>query len=418
MSLKDKLNLYKSPQTNQTTSEPVKSPASVETRPILPELKFGDVVLNEIKPGAFLRRLVLKEPSIGSKSLTEYLPLQLTGILELALIKKRELIHPSEVLFLDTETTGLNRGVSNYPFMTGLGYFAGETLVVEQLFLADIGGEEAYLDYLNNLMGGFSYLVSYNGKSFDLPLIRNRLIMNRKTSRAPLMHFDLLHILRRLHPKPGRKGYKQKDMEMALLEFVREGDIPGEEIPQLYFDYKKYDVDGGMDNVFEHNNLDIQGMVFLFLEAIRIYREQDIATPALRSGLARVLARNQRVQEAINILSDEATHDDSARLYLDNLFLAGLFRSRKDWEKSAEKYQEILNNHTCMFSLLTLAKIQEHRLKDQERARITVQRLLTLRNLKKPPEDLIALRKGWTGLYSEEELMKRLQRVEKKLAKA
>ena len=135
---------------------------------------------------------------MGARTLAEYLPFQLSGVLELALWPQPEALHPEDVLFLDTETTGLNRGAGTLPFLTGLASFESNQLVRELIYLAEPGGEEDYLEYLQQTFRRFKYLVSYNGRAFDVPLLRSRLILNRKPGMPEFLHFDLLHIFRRL----------------------------------------------------------------------------------------------------------------------------------------------------------------------------------------------------------------------------
>ncbi len=386
MSIKSKLGLYSSgppPSSNSPDSPEGPSGNAARESTTEPEetLRFGETELKREADGFYVRRLILENPVFGTRELNQFLPLTLTGIMELALSGRNDVIHPGEVLFLDTETTGLSRGAATFPFLTGLGYFNDNRLYLEQLYLDDLGGEPAYLDYLDALIASYPFMVTYNGKSFDMPLIRNRLIMNRRRGSRPMLHFDLLHILRRLFPKGTLPGNKQKDLETALLGMERVDDVPGSEIPQLYFDYKKYAVDGGMDRVFHHNLLDIQGMAFMFLEAVRVYREKDLSSPAVRSGLARILARNERVREAIEILAPmladesppvESSEDDRdidedkalRRRHLDLLFLAGLYRARLEWDEAIRLHTSAVDDFACPVSRLQLAKILEHRVKD------------------------------------------------------
>ncbi|MCB1309463.1 MAG: ribonuclease H-like domain-containing protein [Leptospiraceae bacterium] len=328
----------------------------------------------EERPGVYIHRQSFSDFTAGVKNLRAYFPLQLSGILELALWPDPEAIHPEDVLFLDTETTGLSRGTGTVPFLTGLAYFQSRKLVLELIFLKNPGLEEDYLDYLLSVFQNFSYLVSYNGKTFDIPLIRNRLIMNRKTGLPGWIHFDLLHIFRRLFPSRSLPGYKQKDLEAELLQARREDDLPGEEIPQIYFDYVKYGHDNGMERVFQHNLLDLQGMVLLFLEAIRLYDGREGSRHALRSGLARVLLRNKRVEEALHILEELNQHNVEPQdlpeqlRYSDLLLLASLYRQQKRYDQSARMLELVVARYDCPYARLSLARLMEHRLKQLEYA--------------------------------------------------
>lgn len=399
-------------------------------------LRFGNVRLEERAPQVFQRREVLENPSCGSRALRDFLPLSLTGIMELAVLSRQDIIHPAECLFLDTETTGLSRGAATLPFLTGVAYFSRERLILEQIFLNDPSGEDAYLEYISELLARYPYLVTYNGKSFDIPLIRNRLILNRRRYESPLIHFDLLHILRKLFPRGSVPGHKQGDLENVLLSQTRKDDFPGAEIPQTYFDYKRYGETSRMDRIFEHNSLDVQGLAFLFLEAIRVYVERDVSSPAVRSGLARLLAKNRRTEEAILALeggagkheggkSAGAKGDGEAkgngeaedetipaearerRRRLDGLFLAGLYRRRGLYERALELYREVYREHACRYACLSLAKILEHRTRDVQGALQATESLLDFQ--RNSPE------LSWRGAFSRERLAHRRNRLQKKL---
>ena len=381
-----------------------------------PALLIGESRLTERAPGFYTYREFHDFAEYGTKDIEMYLPLRLTGILELALLDWKEAVHPEEVLFLDTETTGLSRGAGTLPFLTGLAFFRGRTLQVVQLFLEDQRGEGAYLDYLMEYFARFSCIASYNGKAFDIPLIKNRLILNRKRGGPPALHFDLLHILKRLFPARSLPGYKQKDLEGELLGATRDDDIPGAEIPQIYFDYKKYGEDRGLTRVLHHNRLDMLGMVFLFLEAVRIYDKRDASSEALRSGLARVLARNHRRREAIHMLEsreNEALNDEEfPLLYRDRLFLAGLYRQQRDWNDALRVYEMTAERYDCQYARMSAARILEHRLREFTPAREHTIALIE-GNAASAKEA-----EGGVRLYSNDELEYRLARLERKLEKA
>ncbi len=334
---------------------------------------FGGVALEGIAPGVFRRTIELPEAEYGRLHLSTYRPFSLSAVLELTILPERIPVHPEEILFLDTETTGLSRGVGNIPFLTGLGYFRGGRLILEQLYLDDPGGEEAYLDRLIALWDAHPYLVSFNGKSFDVPIIRNRLILNRRRHAGPRYHFDLLHICRRLFPRGTVAAYNQKAMEQELLGAVRKDDIGGDAIPQIYFDYRKYGHDGGMEKVIEHNRLDVLGMVFLFLEAVRVYDAKETSHAALRSGIARILSGNRRREEAITLLE---TDTPASLRHKDLLLLANLYRLQARWNDAYQTYRVSVERFSCRYSHQALVRVLEHRLVRLDEASREVENLL------------------------------------------
>jgi uncharacterized protein YprB with RNaseH-like and TPR domain len=103
------------------------------------------------------------------------------------------------MLFLDLETTGLAGGAGSYAFLVGCGWFDGGTFRLRQFFLADFAAERALLEAVAELTEGIACVVTYNGKTFDLPLIETRFVLQRMTTPfADMAHVDLLHPARRM----------------------------------------------------------------------------------------------------------------------------------------------------------------------------------------------------------------------------
>ncbi len=182
-----------------------------------------------------------------------------------------------DFLFIDTETTGL-AGAGTLAFMVGVGFFEGDVFIVRQYFLREHGDEEAMLLQLTDLLAGKRGLISFNGRSFDIPLLNGRFLMNRLPSPLPdLPHFDLLHPARRLW-KHRFGSCSLGHLETQLLGVPRtHQDIPGALIPALYHRYLN-DGDGRqMARVFYHNKVDILSMVTLAAEVMRQFSKPDSA---------------------------------------------------------------------------------------------------------------------------------------------
>ena len=120
------------------------------------------------------------------------------------------------MLFLDTETTGLAGGTGTVPFLVGLAWFEGRSLRVHQLFLRRLGEEAPMLRVLAERMAESSCLVTFNGKSFDWPLLRTRFVLNRVPAPAELPHLDLLHCARRVFKHRG-SGTRLVHLEEQVL---------------------------------------------------------------------------------------------------------------------------------------------------------------------------------------------------------
>lgn len=338
-------------------------------------VQFGEFQFDSVSEGVLVYRESIDHFQLGAMQLRDLLPAPISSILELSLLSLSDIIVAEDLLFLDTETTGLTRGVGNIPFLTGLGWFSDDRFHLELYFLQDPGDEDIYLDAIVKRINEFPYLVSYNGKSFDIPVLKNRIVLNRtKNGALHGVHFDLLHIFRRLIPKGGVSGYRQKDLEEELLQFHRKDDIPGEQIPQIYFDYLKYDADGGLGLVFKHNRLDVLGMAFLFLRGVAIYSNKEGTSRALRAGIAKILYRNRKYTETIDFLSgEELLEGDSVDIrgshrYQQLLVLAFSYRKLGDWDQALRVFEYLWNRFGCEYSRDSTWKILEHRRKDPELA--------------------------------------------------
>ncbi len=186
-----------------------------------------------------------------------------------------------DFLFLDTETTGL-AGAGTLAFMVGVGFFEptahGERFVVRQYFLRDHGDEPALLLLLDELLVQKAGLVSFNGRSFDVPLLEGRYIMNRMpTDLRDRPHLDLLHPARRLW-RHRLGSCALGSLEGSLLGLHRsQEDVPGWLIPSLYNNYLRSDDARELVRVFYHNQIDMVSMVTLAARVTRLLSQPDPA---------------------------------------------------------------------------------------------------------------------------------------------
>ncbi len=166
-------------------------------------------------------------------------------------------IPPQEWAFLDTETTGLAGGTGTCAFLVGVGRITPEGFRVRQFFMRDYSEEASSLDALTRHLEPFRVLITYNGRSFDQPLLETRYRMNR--TRPPFdrfVHFDLLYGARRLW-KLRFDSCRLVDLENRILGVERQGDAPGALIPYLYFEYLRTQEIARLVPVFHHNATDI-----------------------------------------------------------------------------------------------------------------------------------------------------------------
>lgn len=224
-----------------------------------------------------------------------------------------------DIVFLDTETTGLSSGAGTYVFMLGTAWIADGELVLRQHVLNDLGAERAFIASIHEELGAFRACASYNGKSFDLPILRTRVVL---ALRAELSvddaHLDLLHPARRLW-KDRFGSTTLRQLEASVLDEAREDDIPGALIPDRYFHYLRSRDARLLEPVLRHNARDVVSLVRIadrvacaVLEARR-GRAPDHAPAAL--ALARIFERSDE-REAAYCCYESAYADGDATVRL------------------------------------------------------------------------------------------------------
>jgi uncharacterized protein YprB with RNaseH-like and TPR domain len=382
------------------------SPAARGRGVPLDELISGVEAANEAGRFFCSRRVAGGSSRHGRFCIRDLAPLDMGRIAVLANDPDLRGFDYRQAFFLDTETTGLAGGTGTVAFLIGLGWFEGETFVTEQLFARDYAEERATLLRLRELLREGRFLVSFNGKSFDANLLAARFIMNRLPDPlAGLPHLDLLHSARRLlsHRLSDRR---LGALEAAVLGFEREGDIPGSEIPQRYFDWLRRRDGRLMADVFEHNRLDILSLAALaahLTELIDPAGEAARCHPGDRLAAARLFLARNRHGDAVRLLdpllgcASPGTAREAARE------LSLLHRRQGRWPEAAAIWEEMAQRDgEDLFALVELAKWQEHRRRDLAKALA-----LTMRAC------------GCAGRLTPEEraaLARRRERLERKLA--
>jgi uncharacterized protein len=277
--------------------------------------------------------------------------------------------------FVDTETTGVSGGAGTAAFLVGVGWVDGERFRVRQYFMRDYHEEAALLRALADELARFPALVTFNGKTFDLPLLESRYRLNRE--RYPLeraSHLDLLQPARRLW-KARVESCRLQSLERELLGFVRTGDVTGEEIPRVYFDYLRRRDARALARVFEHNRLDIVSLAALAIRACEWLEEGRAEDPRDIVSVARVYERACRYQRSEHEYRRAlATGAESARVPA----LVGLAARAKrsgDAEAAARLWARAARDGDGR-AVRELAMHQEHRLRDYEAALELVERAL------------------------------------------
>lgn len=183
-------------------------------------------------------------------------------------------IDPEHILYLDLETTGLGVGTGNVPFMVGLAYLQGDRFIVEQTLIRHPAEEYAMLYDLEQRLRNYRYLATYNGKTFDWPLVQNRMIMNGlgRGIQQPL-HLDFLHPSRSIW-RNTLVSCKLSHIEEERLGITRLEDVPGALAPQLYFQFLSDGDPSPLEGVFVHNELDLLSLACLSIRFGQLLKEE------------------------------------------------------------------------------------------------------------------------------------------------
>ena len=298
----------------------------------------------------------------------------------LAPLAENRALEPEEMLFFDTETTGLGQGAGNVPFMIGLGRFQAGTFLVEQLFIRNPAEERAMLAYLLPLLQQSSCLVTYNGKTFDWPVFKNRYVLNRMTDRLPQpLHLDFLYPSRSLwrHTLPSCRLGKVEEEKLGLW---REDDVPGSLAPMLYVQYLAEQDPQVIGPVFLHNESDVLSLAGLAIHFARIL-EGRVGTEGMdgeeryRLGLwLHKHGRQELAQAVLDDLAGEAASGHGAGGdYL--LPLAKHYKQLGQWEKAVALWKSAIDlirsgkwSVPPVEPYVELAMVYEHRVKDIEMA--------------------------------------------------
>jgi hypothetical protein len=331
---------------------------------------------------------------------------------------------PERLVFLDTETTGLAGGTGTCAFLIGIGTVEGAQFVVRQYFLRDYPEEKAVLQALAEVLGSCAGLVTYNGKTFDVPLLETRYALARLPAPfARLVHLDALHPARRLW-KLRLESCRLTDLESAVLGIRREGDVPGSEIPGIYFDYLRTGDARGLQPVFYHNALDIITLAAVTVELARAIGDSGVATldsPLDLFSLSRIYetagSREQSLETCQRALSSGLPEEIEARALRQ---LALQYKRQRRHEMAVEVWLELTRSRhagspLALAAFEELAIHYEHHRRDPKGAlEFTLAALEWLREYG-PPRSIGVLPASPTPHAAR--LTHRLERLQRKLAR-
>lgn len=265
------------------------------------------------------------------------------------------------VVGIDTETTGLAGGTGTTAFMIGIAEVGPGHVRLRQWLLTAFAGERAMLAELEAALSGADLMVSYNGRSFDWPLLRSRRRLQRGADLPEPPHLDLLHPTRRLF-RDRWPDCRLATAEQRLLGLFRVDDLPGSEAPRAWRDYLAGGPVDDLQRVLDHNALDVLSLLLLGPVLARVLHEPAIHGANPLAAAETWLRQGQRPR-AVALL-------EQARDQLDTrgaLVLARELRRAGRWQEAAGVW-ESLAGAGCAEALEHLAKYHEHRRRDWERA--------------------------------------------------
>jgi hypothetical protein len=302
-----------------------------------------------------------------------------------------------QVVFFDCETTGLAGGTGTKAFLVGLAYFerqpdsglatdvpglGGErlSLVVEQHFLPDYDAEPSFLAGLGATLDRFSWLVSFNGKSFDVPLLETRFILGRQ--RADWLdypHLDLLHPSRRVWRRR-LESCSLSALESETLGVARQGDVPGWLIPTLYFNFLQSGRFEPLEPVFYHNQQDLLSLVSLSVRLARLVGgDEEPEYPIDWYSVGRLLEDRGQTERGMTAYERALSGGLAAAEREEVRFRLGrLYRRLRRDDDAMATWRDIADEvgDRSIVALVELAKHHEHRSHDLGRAAEATRRAL------------------------------------------
>ncbi|NJD59243.1 MAG: hypothetical protein FIA98_07575 [Anaerolineae bacterium] len=289
---------------------------------------------------------------------------------------------PESLVFLDTETSGLAGGTGTFAFLIGVGRLDPEGFHLAQYFMPDPLDEPALLLALEQFLAPSQTIVSFNGKSFDVPLLNTRYTLQGwKSPFMDLSHVDLLHLARRLW-RDRLPSRTLANLEVQILHANRtDEEIPGWMIPQIYFDYLRDGDARPLQRVFYHNAMDV-----VSLAALLNHTSALLEDPLVRVGgefadlaaVARLLEELGHTDKALSLFETCLAKGLPERIFDDTLLRLALLHKRTNnymaaillWEQAAKRKQ--------MFAFEELAKYYEHHAEDLDLALRWTQEALDL----------------------------------------
>ncbi len=276
-------------------------------------------------------------------------------------------IDPLKLLYFDTETTGLSGGTGTIPFMLGFGFIESDSFEVRIFILNNPARESLFLEEIDSFLDelDISGVVTYNGKSFDYPLMETRYVLNRK--KFPLLNLPHLDYLSpaRIIWKNTFESRKLGYLGDILLNISRDDDVDGSLIPGLYFEYLRTGNFSMIEKIAEHNALDIVGLSALLLLGCKYVN--NVSTTFDEGEILGVAMLNERsgllsnAEQSYNYLNKYAEREEIIAQSIKRL---ALIKKKKKLYEEAESLWKKLSDHGDKLAFREMSVYLEHRKKD------------------------------------------------------
>jgi uncharacterized protein YprB with RNaseH-like and TPR domain len=283
-----------------------------------------------------------------------------------------------DFLFFDIETTGLSGGAGTYVFLIGMLRLDEDCVSIIQYFLNNLSSERLFLHYLGEYFSPDAVIVSYNGKTFDINVLKNRYILNaRPFLEGNNVHLDLLYPSRRIW-RGMFPDYSLATVEKMAIGLQRSFDIPGFRIPDVYFQYlRNLEVSDELHSVFVHNRNDVLSLLALFIKQLKLIQssfDENLGHGKFNANcVSDMLIRSNHAEQAQKLLHMHL--GDAAALRR----LALLCKKQKLSGETARLFKllskKAVDIDDYIFACTELAKLYEHRLKDPKTALIYTERM-------------------------------------------
>jgi uncharacterized protein YprB with RNaseH-like and TPR domain len=297
----------------------------------------------------------------------------------------------ARTVFIDLETTGLSGGAGTVAFLVGCGFFDLGAFQVRQFLLTSYRAERALLAAVSEFFGDADLVVSYNGKTFDVPVMETRWLFHRmELPLEGVPHFDTLHAARRLWKARAEAeaardgGCRLSTLERALFDVRRVGDVPGVEIPSRFFHFLRSGDPRPLEPVLEHNRLDLVSLAAVTARAARLVDDGVDGCPDCAQALAlgRVYERAGAIERAEACYRRAASSECSA-VRAEAVYRLGLrLRRERRFSEASEAWRALIEltetgsfrrstegSALRQFAIEALAIHHEHRGRDLHAAR-------------------------------------------------